>query len=707
MSKPSVNNRKRLLIQLAVFSGGLLGLIVFRVGYWQLVRSEWLQMKAADQWTREVTVEAERGDILDRNGNLLASSASCDAVVLRPSQITDANHVADALSEILEMDRAVVYERAVSKYSERWLKRQITSEQAQRIRELDLDGVVLVEDKKRYYPLGNFLTQVLGFTSVDGKGLEGIESRFDKYLSGTPGLIAIESDVVGRELPFGADEYVAPVDGNDVILTIDMTIQSFAEKYAEQCLLEQNAKRVMAIAMDPDTGDVLAMTVKPDYDNNNPPRNDIKILQELTRNAAISDAYEPGSTFKIATLAAAIDSGAVTTDSHFTCVGYRLVDGDKIKCWRFDRPHGTQTLTEAAQNSCNPAFMDMALGMGVQTFYDYLYRFGFGSQSGIELYGEGTGIVTPIKYVRNVDLARIGFGQAIAITPLQLVSAACTAVNGGMRMQPHIVKEIRDNEGNTVVRYEPEPLGQVISPETSALMRQILRDVVEHGSGRNAMIEGYTVGGKTGTAQKYDENGRIMHDVHISSFLGFAPAEDPRVVVLLVVDEPNAAVDYGSIVAAPYVKSILEESLLYLNVPRQSGSGETETREVPDVRTMEVEQAEAALSSAGFKALVEGYGGKVVEQMPPPGTLAPKNSVVMVCLEDEDPRSSEDYFVTVPDLMGLTAIKANEKLEAEGLQAEFSGPGGVVTGQTPAAGDSVPEGSVVMVEISYPEQTDD
>jgi stage V sporulation protein D (sporulation-specific penicillin-binding protein) len=351
--------------------------------------------------------------------------------------------------------------------------------------------------------------------------------------------------------------------------------------------------------------------------------------------------------------------------------------------------------------------MDMALAMGVQTFYNYLYAFGFGSATGIKIYGESSGILTPIKYVRNVDLARIGFGQAIAVTPLQLISAVATVVNGGVKMQPYIISQILDSDGGVVASYKPEALAQVISPETSARMREILQAVVEGGSGRNAQIEGYTVGGKTGTAQKYDENGNIMHDVHVSSFVGFAPADDPEVVVLLVVDEPDVPVDYGSIVAAPYVKKILEETLVYMNVPRQNATGSSgDMASVPDVRQMEASQAIAKLKSEGFGYLLEGYSGLVAAQMPPAGEEARKGSTVMIYLADEDPDSGDEYYATVPGVLGMTAVEARDALEEAGLRVEFSGPGGVVIGQSPAAGEIVARGDTVCVVIAYPEADD-
>lgn len=429
------------------------------------------------------------------------------------------------------------------------------------------------------------------------------------------------------------------------------------------------------------------------------------MLRNLTRNRSITDVYEPGSTFKVITTASALDSGAITTHSTFYCPGYRIVDGQKIKCWS-TRPHGTLDLTGAVQNSCNPAFMDMALKMGTSDFYNYIYDFGFGAKTGIRMYGESGGIVTSEKYVKNVDLARIGFGQAIAITPLQLVSAVSAVVNGGNLMQPYITEAVYAPDGSIIQEYESEVLRRVISEETSDIMRQILFDVVDDGSGRNAKIEGYNIGGKTGTAQKYGENGEVLHDKHISSFIAVAPTDNPQLVVLITVNEPTAGISYGSIVAAPYAKMFLEEALPYLNImPDTSNAPEEATKQVPYLIGLTPEEAQIQLSNEGFGCIVEGYSGNIVSQIPGAGTSIKKNHNVVVQLEmatDND----KNYMVEVPDLFGLTPTQANKLLIENNLTMMIVNSGNVVLEQYPSAGTLAYKGTQISVSFDYNEVFD-
>lgn len=701
--------RKRLRVLLRLFVGILGLLVIFRVGYWMVIKADWLREKALVQWVRELPVEPQRGNIEDRNGNILAASVSSDTVVLHPKAISAEQlpKLVDDLSKILDINRITIENKATkTNYSVVWLDRQITSQQSKLIRELNSSGVSLTEDKKRYYPLGNFLTQVLGFTSVDGEGLEGIESRFDQYLRGTPGSIVTETDRDGYPLPGTYEEYIEPINGNNIKLTIDLAIQSYTEKAMELCLEEKNAKSVMAIVMDVNTGEILAMVNKPDFNNNEPPRNDIELLRKLTRNVSITDVYEPGSTFKLVTTAAALDSGAINTNFTLTCITYKIVDGQKIKCWS-DKPHGYQTLTEVLQHSCNPAFMEMALRLGVNRFYEYLYNFGFGNKSGIELWGEAQGIVNSPKYVRNVDLARIGFGQAIAITPLQLVSAVSAIVNGGNLMRPKIIKEITTPEGEVLKAYSSEIIRNVISYETSGIMSELMLAVVDDGSGRKAQIEGYQIGGKTGTAQKYGENGAIIPDKHVSSFIAVAPMDDPQIVVIVVVDEPNAGLDYGSLVAAPYVKMILEDALPYLNImPNFNDDKKGKIIEMPDVIGMSYQQAQNELSKYGINSQIEGYKGSVEEQLPSPGMDIDTNSTALLFLEIEDDQNI-DLEVTVPNVIGLGAVEANNILVSLGLGIKINGVGSIVISQKPKADEIVYIDDVVTLTFDYPPNDED
>ena len=707
MTVPGVMNKKRLLV-LLLATGFLFLAMIIRLGYIQLIQSDWLKEKASGQWTSELPVVPNRGRILDRNMNVLAQSASAETVMIRPSEIRNAakkdasveplaRRIAQTLSGILEMDEEGLYQKAISTNArELWIKRQITKEQATAIRQAELPGVHFAEDTKRYYPQQNFLSQVLGFTTIDGVGQEGLESVYDKYLTGIPGRSITESDRDGVALPFGVEQYIAPEDGQDLVLSIDYVIQSYAEKAANDAMSKYNPKGVRIIAMDPNTGGILAMVNKPDLDNNAPPRNDLTLLRDLMRNRCVQDSYEPGSTFKIVTTAAALETGVATPQSTYHCSGSILVDGKKISCWRTGNPHGSQNLVQAVQNSCNPVFVQLALQMGKEKFYSYINGFGFGSLTGVDFKGEAPGIVTPLKHVKDGDIARIGFGQSIAVTPLQLITAASASINGGKLMQPYFVSEIKSADGMTQKKVEPTVVRQVISESTSATMRSILESVV-HEKVAAAQIEGYTVGGKTGTAQKYGESGEILRDAHISSFIGFAPADDPKIIVLVIVDEPQYSSHFGSVIAAPYAKMVLEDSLKHMGV-KPNVSQALEKVAMPKIEGLSVADAKVKLTQAGLVGVFDGTGS-VTQQLPPEGEMMTKGSeVIVVCSSKVD---DEDVMVTVPDVQGKSMIEANTILTSRGLKLKVKGSGLAVS-QSIGKDTQVSVGTEVVVEFREP-----
>ena len=732
MSQTKVTNRSRIGCLVVIFFVPLVALVL-RTGYWMILRAGWLQEKAVEQWTHQSVVEAARGDIVDKNGTVLASSSSCYSVVLLPKSLVSyqttenrtaqkegrepvdlENELVTNLAPILGMDESTIVNRMANKAKyEVWLKRQISDEQAAAIeklldpkREIRIRGVKLEEDNRRYYPMGNFASQVLGFVSVDGEGQNGIESRFNQYLTGIDGYKTLTTDVSGREIDENVDQYVAPRNGSTVVLTLDAVVQSIAEKYATLCLEEQQAQAVTAIVMEPASARILAMVNKPDYDNNNPPRSDGALLAKLSRNTAISDAYEPGSVFKIVTTASALESGATNPEVTFDCTGELVVSGEKIKCWSA-RPHGLQTLVQGLENSCNPVFMRLALSMGTEVFYHYIYDFGFGTKTNIQLTGESTGIIRNIKYIRDTDLARIGFGQSIAVTPLQMITAAAAAVNGGNLMKPMLVEEILDTGGNTMVDYEPTTIRRVISEETSRTMREMLLSVVDNGSGAKGQVEGYAVGGKTGTAQKYDEEGNILRNKHVASFLAFAPAEEPQFMILLVVNEPGGESEYGSVVAAPYVASMMDEILVYSNVPRSrggQGGEDSENTMLPVVIGNSQETAVKSLERAGFRVIVEGVSGDVVGQSPEGGNYIPKGSTVMIALAVADDANDANQ-ITLPDVTGMTPVEAYAALQAQGLKVRISGQGNQVVGLDAAPEDTLYYGDTVTLELIYVDPT--
>ncbi|MDD5018188.1 MAG: penicillin-binding transpeptidase domain-containing protein [Eubacteriales bacterium] len=704
MTLPTLKAKKRLLFLMTTIIVLFFGLAV-KMGIIVFVQGEELQEKALIQQTRDLIVSAKRGDIRDRNGNVLAQSATAQTVVLRPAEVAKGNvdAIVSVLAEMLDMDEETVRKKATDETkSEVWLARQITNDVADEIRKLNLPGVYFTVDVKRYYTNSSFLTQTLGFTSVDGIGQEGIEAYFEKYLAGQDGSIVSETDSAGREIALGEVDYIAAVDGYNVDLCIDEIIQSFLEQALEEAYYQQNAESAYGIVMDPDTGEILAIANIPDYDLNDVPRDDIEALTEMTRNKILVDAYEPGSTFKVVTLAAALDSGAVTVDTEFYCPGYKIVDGQQIKCWRYPNSHGQQTLYEAVQNSCNVAFMQMALLMETETFYDYIYEFGFGQETGITFPSDGAGIIMPEKYVTDRDLARIAFGQSIAVTPLQLISSFCAVVNGGFLYQPLLVHGICDSDGNYIEEYEPTVVSQPISEETSAIMRDILESVVTEGSGSNCYIPGYRIGGKTGTAQKYDDDGNVMTDKHIASFIAFAPADDPEIAVLIIIDEPDVAVDFGSVVAAPYVRQVLEESLQYMGImPDYGEAGELAQVAVPDVAGMSAADAADALDAAGLSYLFDGTGD-VTGQLPAPGEDVDKGTMVWLYMETKTGYDETEGMVVVPDLTGKTVMEAAAALEECHLTLSIDGQG-IATYQSPSAGEIVEENSVVRVEFRDPD----
>jgi len=547
--------------------------IFFRIFYIQIIWGKNLQAKATDQWTRELPLTPLRGEILDTNGVVLATSETSYSVYLRAKNVSDSVKVAQILSDILEIDYTTVLNKATNKgVSEVTIKKQVSPEKISTIRSFDLDGVYIVEDSTRVYPYGDFLSQVLGFVSIDNVGQGGLELYYDKYLKGTSGEILTQTDLIGKELSDESILYLPSIDGLTLNLTIDFTIQSILENLLPKIMVAHSAKGVRSIVIDCNTGEILGIASKPSVDLNNLPRDDVSTLMAGTKNLLITDVYEPGSTFKVLTAAANLEEyhkgnqKAFSPQYVFNNLGYRVVDGGKINCWtkHVGSKHSNQTLADALSNSCNPCFTDIALSLGKDTMYSYLNAFGYGTMLGIDLLGEQSGLLLDKNNVTNGDLARIGFGQSIAVTPLQLAYATAAAVNGGRLMTPYIVKSITDSKNNLIKSYYPVEKNKVISQEVSRLLAEMLEGVVSNGSGKLAYIEGYRVGGKTGTAQKY-ENGVIAQGKNVSSFVGFFPSNNPQYLCLMIVDEP-VGVSYGSQVAAPYVKMIFEQIIAYKNI---------------------------------------------------------------------------------------------------------------------------------------------
>ena len=698
--------RRRLAFCMAVFFL-LFSALGGRLFYLQVVSGEALQRRAQAQWTSESAIRPTRGMIRDRNGAVLAQSATAYTASVSPRQVSDPDRFAALLSPVLDMEARVIRERAsdTSKGGVT-LKRQLSRETAQQLKRMKaehamagsdaLNGLYLEEESKRYYPMGAFASQLIGLTTIDGVGQAGLEQALDRYLSGKAGRVLSQIDGKGRALGYGQSEYIAAVNGGSVTLTIDASIQSFAEQAAREALEVNRAKAVRVLAMDPQTGEILAMVNKPDFDLNDPPRGDVSELTARLRNRAITDAYEPGSTFKIITAASALDAGLVSVNEGFYCSGSVVVDGGRIRCW--GRPHGAETFAQALQNSCNPVFVEMGLRLGAERFYRYLDAFGIGRKTGVDIPGESGGIVISKRAVKRVDIARIGFGQSVAVTPLQLLTAVCAAINGGRLLRPYVVKRIDDAQGNALQLGEAQVVGRPVSEKTSATMRALLEDVVTQGGGKNAYIAGYHVGGKTGTAQVYVD-GVVSREKHIGSFVGFAPAGDPRIAVILIVDEADVPVDFGSVTAAPYARQILERALIYMGVAPDTDAPPARTVTVPDVTGLDVDAARRALSEAGLDSVLDGTGGLVTGQLPAPG--AGMNEGALVMLYVEEGVAPNDAPVAVPDVTGLPVTQANRLLRAYGLEMEVEGSGLAVS-QSPEAGENVNPTSVVRVRFEPP-----
>ena len=677
-----------------------------RLFWLQVIQGRALQRRAQSQWTSESAIRPTRGRILDRKGAVLAQSATAYTASASPRQVVDADRFAALLAPVLDMEAAVIRKR-VSDTSRGGvtLKRQLPRETAQQIKRMKaehaaagsdaLNGLYLEEESKRYYPMGQFATQLIGLTTIDGVGQAGLEQSLDRYLSGKAGRVLSQVDGKGRALGYGDTEYVAAVNGGSVTLTLDASIQSFAEQAARQALEVNNAKAVRVLAMDPATGEILAMVNKPDYDLNDPPRDDIGTLTGRMRNRVLTDAYEPGSTFKTLTAAAALDAGLVSVDEGFYCAGSVVVEGGKIRCW--GKPHGAETFAQALQNSCNPVFVEMGLRLGVEKLYHYIDAFGIGKKTGVDIPGEADGIVISKQAVKRVDIARIGFGQSVAVTPIQLLTAVCAVVNGGNLMRPWVVKSVTDAHGEIIRRGAPRVVGHPISPQTSAVMRGLLEDVVTLGGGKNAYIPGYHVGGKTGTAQVYVD-GVVSRDTHIGSFVGFAPADDPRIAVLLVVDEADVPVDFGSVTAAPFAREILEKALPYLGVAPDTDEPPAAQVTVPDVTGLGVDEARQALEAAGLDSVLDGAGGQVVRQLPVAGVTMNAGALVMLYVAGP---AAEDDSVTVPDVMGMPVTEANRLLKSYGLELQIEGSG-LAVDQSPAAGAAVNPTTRVAVRFEPP-----
>lgn len=721
--------QNRTMILMAVLGVLVFLILVIKLFSLQILRHDELEAKALDQQTRSTEVAATRGTIYDRNGNIMAISATAETVFLSPLEMDRAlsdkdnpvawtkDSVAQKLSEILEINKEGILkkmERTDSQYEV--LKLRVEEDVADQIRTFINDegvvGVYMVTDAKRYYPYATLASQIIGFVGTDNYGLYGLEARYNDVLDGETGLVVSTKDPTGSDMLYGYEQYYKAQNGSDIVLTLDATVQYYVEKALSEMVTSTEAQGATGIVMDVETGAVLAMASSPTYDLNDPSAVYESGLASLVkdgqldladaqlrqwRNRAINDTYEPGSTFKVLTLAAALEEGVIDENTTFDCTGSIHVLDATIHCSN-RAGHGHQTLEQTAGNSCNPAFITYGLRLGTEKFYRYMKDFGLVNGSGIDLEGEALGIFAPQETASELDLACYAFGQNFNTTPVALISAQAACINGGYLHTPYVVERVVDSEGNVLSSHDSTPVRQVVSEETSAIVRRCLEYVVSSGTGRNGQVHGYRIGGKTGTADKGNTGEVVL------SFMCFAPADDPKYIMLLTLDSPTGEGRGGGGTVAPYASRIMGEILPYLGVEPSYSAEELlgSDTTVNYVIGMTVTDAEEKLKSKGFSVKVVGDGDTVTDQTPEGGTVIPGKSRVILYAGSEKP----DTLCTVPSLVGLSPSEANMAVSSAGLLLRFtgttdSGSGSVrVINQSEAAGAQVEAGTVISVQLS-------
>ncbi len=727
--------QNRTMILMAVLGVLVFLILVIKLFSLQILRHDELEAKALDQQTRSTEVAATRGTIYDRNGNIMAISATAETVFLSPLEMDRAlsdkdnpvawtkDSVAQKLSEILEINKEGILkkmERTDSQYEV--LKLRVEEDVADQIRTFINDegvvGVYMVTDAKRYYPYATLASQIIGFVGTDNYGLYGLEARYNDVLDGETGLVVSTKDPTGSDMLYGYEQYYKAQNGSDIVLTLDATVQYYVEKALSEMVTSTEAQGATGIVMDVETGAVLAMASSPTYDLNDPSAVYESRLASLVkdgqldladaqlrqwRNRAINDTYEPGSTFKVLTLAAALEEGVIDENTTFDCTGSIHVLDATIHCSN-RAGHGHQTLEQTAGNSCNPAFITYGLRLGTEKFYRYMKDFGLVNGSGIDLEGEALGIFAPQETASELDLACYAFGQNFNTTPVALISAQAACINGGYLHTPYVVERVVDSEGNVLSSHDSTPVRQVVSEETSAIVRRCLEYVVSSGTGRNGQVHGYRIGGKTGTADKGNTGEVVL------SFMCFAPADDPKYIMLLTLDSPTGEGRGGGGTVAPYASRIMGEILPYLGVEPSYSAEELlgSDTTVNYVIGMTVADAEEKLKSKGFSVKVVGDGDTVTNQTPEGGTVIPGKSRVILYAGSEKP----DTLCTVPSLVGLSPSEANMAVSSAGLLLRFtgttdSGSGSVrVINQSEAAGAQVEAGTVISVQLSDSGVTD-
>ncbi len=668
--------------------------LCLRLGYLQLWSKSRYSNLAEAQRLQPELIDPQRGNIYDRNYELLARSIDAYSIHVIPSRDRDLSLAAQQLAPYLDLSASEIEALLVENEAKQrnfWLSRKLSLEAANQIRQLNIPGIRLITRPQRFYPQGTLAAHVIGIAGIDNQGLEGIEYLYDDLLKGIPGTLKAEKDAIQRKIPGGLEDRVAPVNGHDLVLTLDAVIQYIAEKELQTAVNASRSSSGVILVMDPKTGAILANAVYPTFD----PNNYQAYPTAHRRNIAITDQYEPGSTFKILTAAAALDLGIVDANRQFYSGPSWDVAGGTVRSSNI-YGNGNITFLEAVEKSDNIVFAQLSVEMGPERFYPYLAGFGYGKKTGIDFPGEAAGILQKpgqIAHGETLQWANIGFGQGIAVTPLQLLTAVGAIANGGKMMRPYYVAEIRDEFGKVIKRTEPEVLGQPILPETSKLLTEFLVSAVENGSGSRARIIGVEVAGKTGTAEVPMQGG--YGDERIASFVGFAPADDPQIAVLVVLYQPQTDIRYGGVLAAPVFQTVTEQILDYLGVPRkQSTVQSTPMAIVPNIRNYTVSEAEKILKENNLTANHLNTGNIVRDQIPSPGSrVLPHTTVNLMFYEDSEP-----IMIPVPNLIGKSMRDVSILIDELGLQFRPKGSG-IAIRQTPPAGTRIPAGSVVEVEF--------
>lgn len=688
-NREDLGRKKRIKILFFIFTFIFL-LLTARLVWIQIINNEEYHNKALKQRMKKLKLNPDRGKIFDINGKELAVSITSKTVVGLPKQITNPTQTAGKLAAILSIKHKTIVERLSRDAYAVFLERKVSDQKVEQIEDLNLEGINFIEESKRIYPKNKFASQLLGFVGVDANGLEGVELSYDRQLQGSEGRILTERGASGKMIPESVIDYIPEKDGNNLYLTLNESIQHSSERELALAAEKYDAEGGTIIIMEPDTGNIISMANYPSYN----PNNFSEYEQKRWRNLAITDNYEPGSTFKIMTTASAIEEGVVNQNDVFFDPGEVKVEKEFIECWDEDG-HGTELFSDVVQNSCNPGFVQIGMRMGKENFYKYIDAFGFGKKTNIKLPGEATGLIPKYNEVGDIELATISFGRGISVTPIQLITAVSAIANDGILMKPKFVDKITNQKGKLEKKVTPTEIRKVVSSETANKTLNLLENVVSNGTGSNAYIEGYRVGGKTGTAQDYNNK------IYDSSFIGLFPVNNPRFVVLVVLYGIDGQTYYASQTAAPIFKKIANDLIRYYKIPSQEKPQkveEPETIKLSDYNGKDIYEVQKELKESNLNYKIIGKGEEILNHIPKPGAEVYKNSTVFLFTE-QDEILTENHKIMTPDFRGMKKKNAEQLAEKIGLSLKFQGQAGEVVGQDVDPGIRVDIKDTVILKL--------